>query len=462
MALTLYNTKSRSIETFTPLNPPIVTMYACGPTVYDYTHIGHMRKYIGDDILRRTLTLLGYDVNHVMNITDVGHLVGDEDETGEDKLEKGAKREGKTVWDIAKMYTDYFHTTMRAVNVLASTHEVKATDHIPQMIALIEKLLAGGFAYETAHAIYFDTSKDPNYGKLSGQKLNEKEVAARDDVVIDPEKKNPADFSLWFKRVGKFADHAMYWPNPAGIEGDGFPGWHIECSAMSMQYLGETIDIHTGGIDHIPVHHENEIAQSECATGHEFVRFWVHYDFLLVDGMKMSKSLQNFYTIDDIVSRGIDPLASRLLFMQTSYRKPLNFTWDALLAAEQQLKKLQKVASHRVDDGAVDKTYLEKFSAALSDDLNTAKALAVVWELIADTTISKQDAWATLMKFDEVLGLGLADVPLFEITHEAKKLVTERDTARANKDYARSDELRTQLIALGYDVLDTDSGTILQ
>lgn len=462
MALTLYNTKSRSIETFTPLNPPAVTMYACGPTVYDYTHIGHMRKYIGDDILKRTLTLLGYDVNHVMNITDVGHLTGDEDETGEDKIEKGAKREGKTVWDIAKMYTDYFHKTMQAVHVLPPTHEVKATDHIPQMVALVEKLLAGGFAYETAHAIYFDTSKDPDYGKLSGQKLNEKEVAARDDVVIDPEKKNPADFSLWFKRVGKFADHAMHWPNPAGIAGDGFPGWHIECSAMSMQYLGETIDIHTGGIDLIPVHHENEIAQSECATGHEFVRFWIHHDFLQVDGVKMSKSLNNFYKLDDILERHIDPLAVRIMVMQSTYRKPVNFTWDSLLSAEQQLKKLQKFASHRTEGGAINSGYLEKFITSLSDDLNTAKALAVVWELIADTTISKQDAWATLMKFDEVLGLDLASVPLFKITDEAQKLVAARNDARANKDYARSDELRTQLIALGYDVLDTDSGTILQ
>lgn len=470
MALHLYNTKTRSIEEFTPLHPPVVTMYACGPTVYDYTHIGHMRKYIGDDILRRTLTLLGYDVNHVMNITDVGHLTGDEDETGEDKMQKGAKREGKTVWDIAKFYTDYFHTTMRAVNVLPPTHETKATEHIPAMSALVEKLLEKGFAYETAHAIYFDTSKDANYGKFSGQSMYEKLIAARDDVVIDPEKKHPADFSLWFKRVGKFADHAMHWPNPAGIPGDGFPGWHIECSAMSMQYLGETIDLHTGGIDHIPVHHENEIAQSECATGNEFVRFWVHHDFLLVDGVKMSKSLQNFYNIDDIRARDINPLATRLMFMQTSYRKPLNFTWDALLAAQDQLKKLQKFASHRVgnqenevtDNGKIIPEYLEKFTASLSDDLNTAKALAVVWELIADTTLAKEDAWATLATFDDVLGLNLAQTPKFKITDEAQKLVKERDAARAAKDYTLSDKLRTQLIVLGYDVLDTDSGTVLQ
>jgi cysteinyl-tRNA synthetase len=274
MALKIYDTKSRSIKEFIPLSKDVVTMYACGPTVYDYTHIGHMRKYIGDDMLRRTLTLLGYNVKHVMNITDVGHLTGDEDETGEDKLEKGAKKEGKTVWDIAAFYTGYFNDTMRAVNVLPATIEARATDHIAEMIALNEKLVEKGFAYETDQAVYFDTSKDAGYGKLSGQKLTDKEVAVRDDVIIDPDKKHPADFALWFKRVGKFADHVMYWPSPWG---DGFPGWHIECSAMAMHYLGQTIDIHTGGIDHIPVHHENEIAQSECATGHEFVHYWVQF-----------------------------------------------------------------------------------------------------------------------------------------------------------------------------------------
>jgi cysteinyl-tRNA synthetase len=455
--LNLYNTKTRSVEPFAPLTPEVVTMYACGPTVYDFTHIGHMRKYIGDDILKRTLMLLGYRVDHVMNITDVGHLSDDAD-SGEDKLEKGAKREGKTVWDVAQFYTDYFHKTMQAVNVLPPTHETKATEHIPAMIALVEKLIEKDFAYETKQAIYFDTSKDADYGKLSRQKLDEKEVAARDDVVIDPDKKHPADFSLWFKRVGHFKDHAMHWESPFG---DGFPGWHIECSAMSMQYLGETIDIHTGGIDHIPVHHENEIAQSECATGHEFVRFWVHYDFLTVDGVKMSKSLGNFYKLDDILSRGIDPLATRLLFLQTSYRKPLNFTWDALLAAEQQLKKLQKFASHREDGGTPDKTYVEKFKAALSDDLNTAKALALVWELVADKTLSKAGAWATLEVFDDVLGLELELTPLFSITTDAERLRELRDIARSEKKYAESDRLRDELIALGYEVLDTADGTIL-
>ncbi len=458
MALTLYNTKSRSIEVFEPLNPPVVTMYACGPTVYDKTHIGHMRKYAGDDILKRTLMLVGYEVKHVMNITDVGHLTGDEDESGEDKLEKGARKADKSVWDVAQEYTEYFHHTMRAINVLTPSVEPKATDHVMEMIALNEKLLAKGYAYETAQALYFDTAKDKEYGKLSGQKLSEKEVGVRDEVITDPEKRNPSDFALWFKRVGKFSEHQMHWPSPWG---DGFPGWHIECSAMSMKYLGETIDIHTGGIDHIPVHHENEIAQSECATGHDFVRFWVHYDFLNVDGEKMSKSKENFYTIEDITARGIDPLATRLLFMQTSYRKPLNFTWESIEAAHAQLKKLQRFARTQGEVGAIHGAYQAQFIEALSDDINTARALAVVWELLGDQSIIDADKWATLFSFDAVLGLGLDTVQKLVITDEAKALIEKRDSARAAKDFSTSDMLRAELEKMGYEILDTADGTVL-
>jgi cysteinyl-tRNA synthetase len=457
-SLNLYNTKSRSVELFTPLNAPTVTLYACGPTVYDFTHIGHMRKYIGDDIVRRTLVTMGYTVTHVMNITDVGHLSDDAD-TGEDKLEKGAKREGKSVWDVSAMYTDYFHTTMRAINVLSPTHETKATDHITEMIALVEVLLAKGFGYETNEAIYFDVSKDSAYGALSRQKLEEKEVAVRDDVVIDPDKRHAADFALWFKRVGKFRDHSMYWPSPWG---DGFPGWHIECSAMAMHYLGETIDIHTGGVDHIPVHHENEIAQSECATGHEFVRYWIHHEFLQVDGVKMSKSLNNFYTLEDITARSIDPLAVRLLCMQTSYRKPLNFTWDSLEAAALQLKKIQKFASHQEVIGSSSSAYEEMFREALCDDLNTSKALATLWELYNDQSITDADKWATILEYDKVLGLNLEQFPKLVISPEAKLLVISRDHARATKDFATSDTIRRDLEALGYEVLDTPKGTRLQ
>lgn len=417
-----------------------------------------MRKYIGDDILRRTLTLCGYDVKHVMNITDVGHLTGDTNDSGEDKLETGARKEGKTVWEVAEYYTDYFRQTMQAIHVLVPVLEPRATDHVADMIALVEKLIEKGYAYETDRAVYFDVSKDKTYGVLSRQNLADKRTASRDEVVEDSQKRNPADFSLWFKRIGRYKDHAMYWQSPWG---DGFPGWHIECSAMAMKYLGETIDIHTGGIDHIPVHHENEIAQSECATGHEFVRYWVHYDFLLVDGEKMSKSKHNFYTIDDIREKKIDPLAVRLLAMQTSYRKPLNFTWHSLQTCESLLSKLQKFASKASTIGTISEQYEQKFAGALFDDLNTAHALSVVWEMLGDSKLSDEDKWATLLSFDEVLGLNLTDVSKFVISEHAKELMAQRDKARENKDFVASDKLRGQLEDLGYTVLDTPEGTRL-
>ncbi len=458
----LYNTKSKSIELFTPLHENIVTMYACGPTVYDYTHIGHMKKYIGDDILRRTLSYLGYEVKHVMNITDVGHLTNDSDE-GDDKFEGKAKAEGKTVWDIAALYTQYFHESMRAVNVLPpNIAEAKATDHIKEMVALVEVLTKKGFAYETDQAIYFDVSKDSKYGELSGQKLSDKTLGAREDVVVDTQKKHPADFALWFKRVGKFADHTMHWPNPNGIPGDGFPGWHIECSAMSMHYLGETIDIHTGGIDHIPVHHENEIAQSECATGHDFVRFWVHHAFLNVDGEKMSKSKQNFYTLSDIEEHNIDPLSMRLLVMQTSYRKPITFTWDTLNASYTKLKELRSFASMKLTGGSTIEMYKKDFTEALCDDLNTAKALATLWTMFSDESQTKEDRYATLLSFDEVLGLNLASVPAFTISPEAQELLEKMKRARAEKDYTTSDAIRKELEALGYTVEQTATEILLK
>src|SRR3989339_1953721 len=335
----LYNTASRKIEEFIPLNPPNVTFYSCGPTVYDYTHIGHMRTYVNNDVLKRTLVYLGYKVKHVMNITDVGHLSGDDD-SGEDKMEKGAKKYGKTVWDVAKFYTEFFFKTTDALNIIRPNIVCNATEHVEEMIRLIEKLKQNGFVYETKGALYFNVKKFKNYGKLSGQKLEEKIQAVRTEVNVDEDKKHPADFALWFKRVGRFADHTMYWTSPWG---EGFPGWHIECSAMSMKYLGDTIDIHSGGIDHVPIHHENEIAQSEAATGKPFVKYWFHNNFLTVDGQKMSKSLGNFYTIDDIEKNKIDPMSLRLLFLQSHYRQPLNFTWQSARASQEAYKRLREI-----------------------------------------------------------------------------------------------------------------------
>jgi cysteinyl-tRNA synthetase len=458
MALNLYNTQSKKIEVFTTQNGNEVSFYACGPTVYDYTHIGHMRKYIGDDILRRTLSYLGYTVTHVMNITDVGHLTNDSDE-GDDKFEKKAQGEGKSVWEIAQYYTDYFHRSMDSVGILRANHETKATDHIKEMIALVETLKQKGFAYETSQAIYFDTSKDEHYGKLSGQHLHDKEEGSREDVVTDPEKRNPTDFSLWFKRVGRFATHTMYWPSPWG---DGFPGWHIECSAMSMHYLGDTIDIHSGGIDHIPVHHENEIAQSECATGHQFVRFWVHHNFLNVDGEKMSKSKQNFYTLDTLIEKNISPLTMRILCMQTSYRKPLNFTWDSLESAFTSYKKLYhfvEFALQTSSSGTAIPSFKEDFTQALCDDLNMSKALAVVWELLSSND-STGDKLTTLLDMDAVLGLRLSEI--LPPPQDMQTNLASYQTLRESKDYEKADALRADIQNKGYTIESRDGVFFLQ
>lgn len=459
MALNLYNTQSKKIEPFVPLTKNSVSFYACGPTVYDYTHIGHMRKYIGDDLLRRTLTYLGYSVTHVMNITDVGHLTDDSDD-GDDKFEKKAALEGLTVWEIAEFYTRYFHKSMEAVNVLAPHHETKATDHIKEMIALVETLIEKGFAYETSQALYFDTSKDKEYGKLSGQHLHEKEVGSREDVITDPEKKNPADFSLWFKRVGRFAEHTMYWPSPWG---PGFPGWHIECSAMSMHYLGETIDIHSGGIDHIPVHHENEIAQSECATGHQFVRFWIHHNFLNVDGEKMSKSKQNFYTFETLQEKKISPLSMRILCMQTNYRKPLNFTWESLESAFTQYKKLYHFLEYALQttalQGNVLTSFKESFIEAISDDMNMAKGLAVIWELLSSSE-KTEDKYRTLLDIDTVLGLRLNEIK--KPSSEMISLLESYTILREQKKYEQADALREEIQKKGFTIETRNSLSFLQ
>lgn len=457
MALKLYNTLSKEIETFTPISDDFVRMYTCGPTVYDYTHIGHMRKYIGDDVLKRTLLFLGYNVKHIMNITDVGHLTDDGDEGG-DKMEKGAEKYGKTVWELADYYTKYFEDTMNAVGIIPPTKTIKATDKVEEMIALIRKLENAGATYETDEAIYFDVRAYHAYGALSGQSLEDKLVGVRDDVVVDSQKRNPGDFVLWFKRVGRFEHHSMHWPSPWG---DGFPGWHIECSAIAMSELGEMLDIHTGGIDHVPVHHENEIAQSECATGRPFARFWVHHAFLNVDGEKMSKSKDNFYTIDDIRAHHINPFALRLLFAQTHYRKPLNFTWESVTAAETALNRVYDTYKKLGDvDGEIDGAYISKFGYALEDDLNTAEALSVLYELLKDTTVSNEDKKATLLEMDKVFGFGLENVKdeVLEIPAEVQKLLDERILARENKDWSLSDSLREQIESHGFMLKDTDQG----
>lgn len=412
MDLFLTNTLTRKKEKFEAINPPQVGLYTCGMTVYDYAHIGHGRKYMTDDILKRVLIFNGFKVRHVQNVTDVGHLVSDADE-GEDKLEKGATKTGKTVWEVAQFFTDDFYNSMDKLNIIRPDVICKATDHIKEQIEMVQKLIDGGFAYDTPEAVYFDVTRDDDYGKLTGQLLSQKKVAAREEIKTGEYKKNPQDFALWFKRVGRFKDHTMHWESPWG---DGFPGWHIECSAMSIKYLGEQFDIHTGGEDHVPVHHTNEIAQSESATGKTpFVNYWIHTAFLMVDGKKMSKSLENFYTVDDVLKKGFDPIALRYLYLTSHYRKPMNFTWEALESASTGLKNLRlKVINLKVNtrhalssekNEKVD-SYRDMFTRAVNDDLNTSKALAVVWETLK-SSIPSTDKYDLIKTFDEVLGLML-------------------------------------------------------
>ena len=461
----LYNTASRKIEEFKPINSPNVSFYTCGPTVYDFTHIGHLRTYVNNDVLKRTLNFLGYKVKHAMNITDVGHLTGDSDE-GEDKMEKGAVKKATTVWELAKVYTDYFIYSIDELKILRPDTFSNATAHVPEFIEMIKILEKKGFVYQTDEAVYFDVKKFPNYGKLSGQKLEDKKTAVRKEVNADAGKKNPADFALWFKAVGRFKDHTMRWESPWGV---GFPGWHIECSAMCMKYLGETIDIHTGGIDHIAVHHENEIAQSEAVTGKPFVHYWFHYDFLLVDGQKMSKSLGNFYTIDDIKKRNINPLALRMLFFQTHYQQIMNFTWESLDSAQTAYARLQNIIvdlKEKTEQNEVEgeisseaKKLKIDFTNAISDNLQMPKAMAILWETVK-SKISDKEKLNLLLDFDQILGLGFKDMKkeTGNIPEGILKLAQEREKARLAKNFNRSDEIRKMIEERGYQVKDADSG----
>lgn len=460
--LKLFNTLSRKVEEFVPLEEGKVGMYTCGPTVYDYTHIGHLRKYINDDILKKTLKANGFAVHHVMNITDVGHLTSDSD-SGDDKMEKGARETGRTVWEVARFFENYFFKSVGTVNIERADIVCRATEHIGEQIKLIKTLEKNGLTYTTSHAVYFDVTKFPNYGRLSGQKLEDKEVGSRSDVFVDKGKKHPADFALWFFTVGHFKDHTMRWDSPLGLpagrQGEGFPGWHIECSAMSMEYLGESFDIHTGGIDHIPVHHENEIAQSEGATGKQFVKYWVHHDFVKIDKEKMSKSKKNFLKIEEIAEKGYDPIALRYLYLTAHYRSEMAFSFESLDGAQAALEKLRsEIRDWRLGEEKPGK-YYAKFLEALNEDLNMPRALAVVWEMVKSDLPSEQKS-AELLAMDKVLGLELDKYvgQEIEVPSEVKKLLEEREKARREKDFKRSDELRNKIKKLGFEVLDSAEG----
>lgn len=463
--LKLYNTLTRKKEIFKPIRKGRVGLYTCGPTVYNYAHIGNLRTYIFEDILERVLQLNGYRVRRVMNITDVGHLTSDAD-AGEDKLEKSARLHKKTPFQIAAFYTKAFLADIKKLNIKTPKILAPATKFIPQQITLVKKLLKKGFAYETSQAIYFDVSKFKKYGQLSGQSLEEKIIAARDEVKEDPEKRNPADFALWFKTVGRFKNHLMRWQSPWG---EGFPGWHIECSAISRYFLGQPFDIHTGGIDHIGTHHENEIAQSEAAYDKPLANYWLHGEFLLVNKMRMAKSAGNFYVLEDIINRGINPLAFRYLVLGAHYRSKLNFTWENLTAANSTLKKLYSQyllfkLNSKEKVKAASKKYLSKFIAALNDDLNTPRALVVLHQVFDDSHLSFDVKVATINELDKIFDLGFCSLRLKKgrVLQKVLKLVALREKFRINKQFIQADRLRKQINKLGYMVEDTASGPLLK
>lgn len=458
MKLYVYNTLTRQKEEFVPIRPGEVGLYTCGPTVYNFAHIGNLRTYLFEDVLKRVLAYNGYRVTHVMNITDVGHLTGDRD-MGEDKMEKGAQREGRTAWDIAEFYTRAFKQDIARLNILAPGIWCKATDSIPEQIDLIRVLEQKGFAYKTGDGIYFDTAKFPGYARLSSQNLDALQEGAR--VEKNPEKRNATDFALWkFSPAG--AKRQMEWDAPWGV---GFPGWHIECSAMSMQFLGEQLDIHCGGIDHVDIHHTNEIAQSEAATGKKFFNVWMHGAFLNIQGgKKMAKSEENFLTLENaLIKRSIPPLAYRYAAFQTHYRKPMEYTDASIQAAQNGLEHLcnqvREVAKGgAAPAGAANSAFREKFLEAINDDLNMPRGMAVIQEMLK-SGIPSTEKHATILDFDRVLGLSLdqVDKPQ-ELPADVQALVDARRRARASKDWAGSDRLRDEILALGYTVKDTRDG----
>ena len=455
MDIYFYNTLTKSKDKFEPINKEVVRMYSCGPTVYKDASIGNMRTYIMNDLIRRVLKYNGYKIKHTMNITDVGHLVSDADE-GEDKMLKSAREMQKSPYEIAKHYTKLFMDDLEKLNVETPEVVCKATDHIEDMIKYVQKLLENGYAYETSTAIYFDVSKLDEYGILSGIKLEDQKAGARVDV--DTEKRNPYDFALWIKAK---PNHIMKWESPWGLS---YPGWHIECSAMGQKYLGEQFDIHTGGIDLIPTHHENEIAQSKGACGKIPAKYWIHGEYLLINGGKMSKSLNNVYLLKDITEKGYDPLTYRLFTYSSSYRTKLNFTWEGIEASQKALEKLragyQKHLEGNEDilDEEISK-YEENFHKAINDDLNMPLAMSVVWDVVKNPKKSKKLA-KLLDKFDTVLALSLdkKSENQEKIPEEVLKLAEERLKARTEKNWAESDRLRNEILALGYSIKDSKEG----
>lgn len=464
MSFYLYNTLTRNKDEFIPINKNKVGLYTCGPTVYNFAHIGNLRTYIFEDALKKSLEYVGYKVKHVMNVTDVGHLQSDGDE-GEDKMLLGATREHKTVWEIARFYEDAFFDDCKKLNIKRPTVVCRATEHIEDMIKFIQKLEERGYTYNANGNVYFEIDKFEDYTKLANLSIDDLEAGSR--IEIDPNKKNPLDFVLWFTN-SKFSNQIMQWDSPWGR---GFPGWHLECSAMSMKYLGERIDIHCGGIDHIPVHHTNEIAQSECALGHKWVNYWVHGEFLVEDGGKMSKSKGDFLTVTRLEEEGFNPLDYRYFCLQSKYRKQLVFSFESLKDAQNGYKALKKKIGAILSD--IDNNenvneeninlYKEKFKAQISDDLNIANAFTVLNEVIKDNNLNNKEKSMLIEDFDKVLSLNLMEIeeviPSNIDVELVDRLLKERNEARKEKNFKRADEIRNELAAMNIEILDSKEGS---
>ncbi|MEW5815975.1 MAG: cysteine--tRNA ligase [Spirochaetota bacterium] len=463
MTLRLFNTLGRTLQEFTPIQAGYVGMYACGPTVWNYAHIGNWRTYVFEDLLRRTLEYNGFNVRHIMNITDVGHLTDDADE-GEDKIILSAREKGKSVWEIADFFTQAFFTDLKRLNILTPTVSCRATDHIDDMIELIKRIEKNDCAYQAGGNVYFDTSRFPEYGKLA--LLDRQALKAGARIGVDGNKKNPADFVLWFTK-SKFEHQAMLWNSPWGR---GYPGWHIECSAMSMKYLGEHFDIHCGGIDHISVHHTNEIAQTEAATGKKWVNYWIHGEYLLIDKAKMAKSAGNFITLDTLQKNGFHPLDYRYFCLGGHYRSQLQFSFESLESAKiardnlvERMKRLmEKTPPKKLKEiSGKARLHLDAFKGHLWEDLNLPRCLAEMWGVLKDPDIEESEKLSLVLDMDRVLGLNLEEIPLNkeQVDEGVLELIRERESARKNRDFKRADEIRNKLKARNILIEDTPEGT---
>jgi len=462
LEIRLYNTLSRKKQTFKPIKKGMVGLYSCGPTVYNYAHIGNLRAYIFADILKRTLKYNQYKVKHVVNITDVGHLTSDADE-GEDKMVKALKRENKelnekSMKQMADFYTKAFKNDIEKLNILKPNKWPKATKHIKAIIKMVQQIQDNGYSYETSDGLYFNTAKLNNYGQLAQLDIKGLRPGAR--VKINPEKKNPTDFALWFKAVGKGKHHIMQWNSPWG---KGWPGWHIECSAMSTKHLGQPFDIHTGGIDHIPVHHTNEIAQTQAAKNKSLANYWLHNEFLILDKEKMAKSGESFITLSTLIKKNFEPLAYRYLCLSAHYRSPLHFSWESLKSAQNALNNLYQAISHYPKPGKVIEAEERKFRQAVNDDLDTPQVLAIIWDLIK-SDYPEDEKMATLLEFDKVVGLDFAKtkIALSKIPSKIKKLVLEREELREQKNWSKADQIRQKINNLGFEIEDTDQGSMIK